>query len=158
MSVVSYRAALGLACLLVTPASGQVLTHNRPHRGQHRADRHGHLQRERLPRVGNRRSGEMEERLKKNPQMDAQYLTGFTTARGALATATATTTTTATANGTACRRRRPTAQTNGAGIRRVLGACCGEAVERTNPDVRICPVGCLRKSGDMPSASAVASD
>ncbi len=27
MSVVSYRVALGLACLLVTPASGQVLTH-----------------------------------------------------------------------------------------------------------------------------------
>jgi uncharacterized protein GlcG (DUF336 family) len=26
----------------------------------------------------------MEERLKKNPQMGAQYLTGFTTARGAL--------------------------------------------------------------------------
>ncbi len=29
-------------------------------------------------------SGEMEERLKKNPQMGAQSLTGFTTARGAL--------------------------------------------------------------------------
>jgi uncharacterized protein GlcG (DUF336 family) len=29
-------------------------------------------------------SGEMEERLKKNPQMGAQYLSGFTTARGAL--------------------------------------------------------------------------
>jgi uncharacterized protein GlcG (DUF336 family) len=29
-------------------------------------------------------SGEMEERLKKNPQMGAQFLTGFTTARGAL--------------------------------------------------------------------------
>ena len=29
-------------------------------------------------------SGEMEERLKKNPQMGAQYLTGFTTARDAL--------------------------------------------------------------------------
>ena len=29
-------------------------------------------------------SGEMEKRLKKNPQMGAQYLTGFTTARGAL--------------------------------------------------------------------------
>jgi uncharacterized protein GlcG (DUF336 family) len=29
-------------------------------------------------------SGEMEERLKKNPQMGAQYLTGFTTGRGAL--------------------------------------------------------------------------
>ena len=29
-------------------------------------------------------SGDMEERLKKNPQMGAQYLTGFTTARGAL--------------------------------------------------------------------------
>jgi uncharacterized protein GlcG (DUF336 family) len=29
-------------------------------------------------------SGEMEERLKQNPQMGAQYLTGFTTARGAL--------------------------------------------------------------------------
>jgi uncharacterized protein GlcG (DUF336 family) len=26
----------------------------------------------------------MEDRLKKNPQMGAQYLTGFTTARGAL--------------------------------------------------------------------------
>jgi uncharacterized protein GlcG (DUF336 family) len=29
-------------------------------------------------------SGEMEGRLKQNPQMGAQYLTGFTTARGAL--------------------------------------------------------------------------
>jgi uncharacterized protein GlcG (DUF336 family) len=29
-------------------------------------------------------SGDMEDRLKKNPQMGAQYLTGFTTARGAL--------------------------------------------------------------------------
>jgi uncharacterized protein GlcG (DUF336 family) len=29
-------------------------------------------------------SGEMEERLKKNPQMGAQFLTGFTTGRGAL--------------------------------------------------------------------------
>jgi uncharacterized protein GlcG (DUF336 family) len=29
-------------------------------------------------------SGEMEARLKKNPAMGAQYLTGFTTARGAL--------------------------------------------------------------------------
>jgi len=29
-------------------------------------------------------SGEMEERLKKNPAMGAQYLTGFTTGRGAL--------------------------------------------------------------------------
>jgi len=29
-------------------------------------------------------SGEMEERLKKNPQMGAQYLSGFTTGRGAL--------------------------------------------------------------------------
>jgi uncharacterized protein GlcG (DUF336 family) len=29
-------------------------------------------------------SGEMEDRLKKNPQMGAQYLAGFTTARGAL--------------------------------------------------------------------------
>ncbi len=29
-------------------------------------------------------SGEMEERLKKNPAMGAQWLTGFTTARGAL--------------------------------------------------------------------------
>jgi uncharacterized protein GlcG (DUF336 family) len=29
-------------------------------------------------------SGEMEERLNKNPRMGAQYLTGFTTARGAL--------------------------------------------------------------------------
>jgi len=29
-------------------------------------------------------SGEMEERLKKNPQMGAQFLSGFTTARGAL--------------------------------------------------------------------------
>jgi uncharacterized protein GlcG (DUF336 family) len=29
-------------------------------------------------------SGEMEERLKKNPQMGAQYLIGFTTTRGAL--------------------------------------------------------------------------
>src|SRR4029078_1930823 len=30
-------------------------------------------------------SGEMEDRLKKNPQMGAQYLTGFTTPRGAFA-------------------------------------------------------------------------
>lgn len=29
-------------------------------------------------------SGEMEERLRKNPQMGAQYLSGFTTGRGAL--------------------------------------------------------------------------
>src|SRR4030081_826582 len=29
-------------------------------------------------------SGEMEDRLKKNPQIGAQYLTGFTTGRGAL--------------------------------------------------------------------------
>ena len=29
-------------------------------------------------------SGEMEDRLKQNPQMGAQFLTGFTTARGAL--------------------------------------------------------------------------
>ncbi len=29
-------------------------------------------------------SGEMEDRLRKNPQMGAQYLTGFTTGRGAL--------------------------------------------------------------------------
>jgi uncharacterized protein GlcG (DUF336 family) len=29
-------------------------------------------------------SGDMEERLRKNPQMGAQYLTGFTTARGGL--------------------------------------------------------------------------
>ncbi|HEY1362059.1 MAG TPA: heme-binding protein [Xanthobacteraceae bacterium] len=29
-------------------------------------------------------SGDMEERLRKNPQMGAQYLTGFTTGRGAL--------------------------------------------------------------------------
>ena len=29
-------------------------------------------------------SGEMEDRLKKSPQMGAQYLTGFTTSRGAL--------------------------------------------------------------------------
>jgi uncharacterized protein GlcG (DUF336 family) len=29
-------------------------------------------------------SGDMEDRLKKNPQMGAQYLTGFTTGRGAL--------------------------------------------------------------------------
>ncbi|HTS42438.1 MAG TPA: heme-binding protein [Xanthobacteraceae bacterium] len=29
-------------------------------------------------------SGDMEDRLKKNPQMGAQFLTGFTTARGAL--------------------------------------------------------------------------
>ena len=29
-------------------------------------------------------SGEMEDRLKQNPQMGAQYLTGFTTAQGAL--------------------------------------------------------------------------
>ena len=29
-------------------------------------------------------SGDMDERIKKNPQMGAQYLTGFTTGRGAL--------------------------------------------------------------------------
>jgi Haem-degrading len=89
---------------VVTPASGQVLTHRDLYRGQHRADRHGHLQGERLPRVcpssdNNGEvlvqirgdgvpphtmensfkkaftartfripSGEMEERLKKNPR------------------------------------------------------------------------------------------
>ena len=37
-----------------------------------------------LPRTFRIASGEMEKRLKDNPQMGAQYLTGFTTARGAL--------------------------------------------------------------------------
>ena len=123
MSVVSYRAALGLACLLVTPASGQVLTHKDlsapiavniaqtamatcsangyrvsatvvgrngevlvqirgdgtpPHTMENSFKKAFTARTFRIP------SGEMEDRLKKNPQMGAQYLTGFTTARGAL--------------------------------------------------------------------------
>jgi uncharacterized protein GlcG (DUF336 family) len=35
-------------------------------------------------RTFRRSSGEMEERLKKNPQMGSQFLTGFTTSRGGL--------------------------------------------------------------------------
>jgi len=124
MSVVSYRcAALGVACLVVAPASGQVLTHKDlsapiavniaqtamatcsangyrvsatvvgrngevlvqirgdntpPHTMENSFKKAFTARTFRIP------SGEMEERLKKNPQMGAQYLTGFTTARGAL--------------------------------------------------------------------------
>ena len=124
MSVVSYRcAALGVACLLVTPAIGQVLTHkdlssaiavniaqtamatctangyrvsatvvgrNGEVLVQIRGDGTGpHTMENSFKKAFTARtfripSGEMEERLKKNPQMGAQYLTGFTTARGAL--------------------------------------------------------------------------
>jgi uncharacterized protein GlcG (DUF336 family) len=124
MSVVSYRcAAIGVACLLVTPASGQLLTRKDlpaaiavniaqtamatcsangyrvsatvvgrngevlvqirgdgtpPHTMENSFKKAYTARTFRIP------SGEMEERLKQNPQMGAQYLTGFTTARGAL--------------------------------------------------------------------------
>jgi uncharacterized protein GlcG (DUF336 family) len=124
MSVVSYRcAAIGVSCLLVTPAIGQVLTHkdlsaaiavniaqtamatctangyrvsatvvgrNGEVLVQIRGDGTGpHTMENSFKKAFTARtfriaSGEMEERLKKNPQMGAQYLTGFTTARGAL--------------------------------------------------------------------------
>jgi uncharacterized protein GlcG (DUF336 family) len=124
MSVVSYRcAAIGVGCLLVTPAIGQVLTHkdlsaaiavniaqtamatctangyrvsatvvgrNGEVLVQIRGDGTGpHTMENSFKKAFTARtfripSGEMEERLKKNPQMGAQYLTGFTTARGAL--------------------------------------------------------------------------
>ena len=124
MVVVSYRcAAIGLACLLVTPASAQLLARKDlsaaiavdiaqtamatcsangyrvsatvvgrngevlvqirgdgtpPHTMENSFKKAFTARTFRIP------SGEMEERLKKNPQMGAQYLTGFTTARGAL--------------------------------------------------------------------------
>jgi uncharacterized protein GlcG (DUF336 family) len=124
MFVVSYRcAAIGLACLLVTPAgaqplarkdlsaaiaadiaqtamatcsangyrvsatvvgrNGEVLVQIRgdgtpPHTMENSFKKAFTARTFRIP------SGEMEERLKKNPQMGAQYLTGFTTGRGAL--------------------------------------------------------------------------
>ncbi len=123
MSVVSYRAAIAVGCLLVTPAIGQVLTHkdlsaaiavniaqtamatctangyrvsatvvgrNGEVLVQIRGDGTGpHTMENSFKKAFTARtfripSGEMEERLKKNPQMGAQYLTGFTTARGAL--------------------------------------------------------------------------
>jgi uncharacterized protein GlcG (DUF336 family) len=124
MFVVSYRcAAIGLACLFVTPASAQLLARKDlsvavavdiaqtamatcsangyrvsatvvgrngevlvqirgdgtpPHTMENSFKKAFTARTFRIP------SGEMEERLKKNPQMGAQYLTGFTTARGAL--------------------------------------------------------------------------
>ena len=124
MCVVSYRlAAIGLACVLVTPASAQLLTRkdvsaamaltiaqtaiatctangyrvsatvvgrNGEVLVQIRGDGTGpHTMENSFKKAYTARtfripSGEMEERLKKNPQMGAQYLTGFTTARGAL--------------------------------------------------------------------------
>jgi uncharacterized protein GlcG (DUF336 family) len=124
MSGVSYRCAtIGVGCLLVTPAIGQVLTHkdlsaaiavniaqtamatcttngyrvsatvvgrNGEVLVQIRGDGTGpHTMENSFKKAFTARtfripSGEMEERLKKNPQMGAQYLTGFTTARGAL--------------------------------------------------------------------------
>ena len=124
MSVVSYRCtAIGLACLLVTPASGQLLTRkdlsaaiavdiaqtamatcsangyrvsatvvgrNGEVLAQIRGDgtpphtMENSFKKAFTARTFRIASGEMEERLKKNPQMGAQYLTGFTTGRGAL--------------------------------------------------------------------------
>src|SRR6516164_6978737 len=84
MSVASYRlAAIGLACVLVTPASAQLLARKDVSAAMaltiaQTAIATFTARTFRIP------SGEMEERLKKNPQMGAQYLTGFTTARGAL--------------------------------------------------------------------------
>ena len=124
MFVVSYRcAAIGLACLFVTPASAQLLARKDlsvaiavdiaqtamatcsangyrvtatvvgrngevlvqirgdgtpPHTMENSFKKAFTARTFRIP------SGEMEDRLKKNPQMGAQYLTGFTTARGAL--------------------------------------------------------------------------
>ena len=124
MSVVSYRyAAIGLGCLLVTPASGQLLTHkdlpaaiavNIAQTAMATCSANGYrvsatvvgrngevlvqirgdgtpphtmensFKKAYTSRTFRIASGEMEKRLKDNPQMGAQYLTGFTTARGAL--------------------------------------------------------------------------
>ncbi len=124
MSVVLYRlAGVGLACVLVAPASaqllarkdlsaatalaiaettiatcktngyqvsatvvgrnGELLAHLRgdgtgPHTMQNSYLKAFTSRTFRIP------SGDMEKRLKDNPQMGAQYLTGFTTGRGAL--------------------------------------------------------------------------
>src|SRR6201986_3283805 len=124
MSVVLYRlAGIGLACVLVAPASAQLLARKDlsaatalaiaetaiatcktngyqvsativgrngevivqirgdgtgPHTVENSFKKAYTARTFRIP------SGEMEERLKKNPQMGAQYLTGFTTGRGAL--------------------------------------------------------------------------
>ena len=124
MSVVLYRlAGIGLACVLVAPASAQLLARkdlsaataltiaqtaiatcktngyrvsativgrNGEVIVQIRGDGTGpHTMENSFKKAFTARtfripSGEMEDRLKKNPQMGAQYLTGFTTARGAL--------------------------------------------------------------------------
>src|SRR5215470_16979823 len=103
MPVLSYRCgAIALACALATPASAQLLTRKDvsaamaltiaqtamaacaagdgtgPHTMENSFKKAYTARTFRIP------SGEMEERLKKNPQMGAQYLTGFTTSRGAL--------------------------------------------------------------------------
>src|SRR5215470_4109556 len=114
MSVVSYRcAAVGLTCALATPASADLLTRKdlsanialtiaqtaiatctangyrvsatvvgRNGAGPHTME--NSFKKAYTARTFRIPSGEMEERLKKNPQMGAQFLTGFTTARGAL--------------------------------------------------------------------------
>jgi uncharacterized protein GlcG (DUF336 family) len=124
MSVASYRlAAVGLACVLTTSASAQLLARkdlsaktaltiaetaiatcttngykvsatvvgrNGEVLVQIRGDGTGpHTMENSFKKAFTARtfgipSGEMEDRLKQNPQMGAQYLTGFTTARGAL--------------------------------------------------------------------------
>ena len=124
MSVVLYRlAGAGLACVLVAPASAQLLARkdlsaatalaiaettiatcktngyqvsatvvgrNGEVIVQIRGDGTGpHTMENSFKKAFTARtfripSGEMEDRLKKNPQMGAQYLTGFTTGRGAL--------------------------------------------------------------------------
>ena len=124
MSVVLYRlAGVGLACVLVAPASAQLLARkdlsaatalviaetaiatckangyqvsatvvgrNGEVVVQIRGDGTGpHTMENSFKKAFTARtfriaSGEMEKRLKDNPQMGAQYLTGFTTARGAL--------------------------------------------------------------------------
>jgi uncharacterized protein GlcG (DUF336 family) len=124
MSVLLYRlAGVGLACVLVAPASAQLLARkdlsaamaltiaqatmatctangyrvsvtvvgrNGEPLLQVRGDGTGpHTMENSFKKAYTSRtfripSGEMEERLKKNPQMGAQYLTGFTTGRGAL--------------------------------------------------------------------------
>jgi uncharacterized protein GlcG (DUF336 family) len=101
MSVVLYRlAGIGLACVLVAPASAQLLARkdlsativgrNGEVVVQIRGDGTGpHTMENSFKKAFTSRtfripSGEMEDRLKQNPQMGAQYLTGFTTARGAL--------------------------------------------------------------------------
>jgi uncharacterized protein GlcG (DUF336 family) len=124
MSVASYRlAAVGLACVLTSSASAQLLARkdlsaktaltiaetaiatctangykvsativgrNGEVLVQIRGDGTGpHTMENSFKKAFTARtfgipSGEMEDRLKQNPQMGAQYLTGFTTARGAL--------------------------------------------------------------------------